>query len=225
MPSEAHLQLEKRHFWSEYTTKQKEEERFSNIHEFRHMQYNEKLVVDPGTVYHQFHYTLPSIATLADIVVEGRDKSDVAIAGALASGNPTFVPLASIRVPIGARIEETMEPQGIMSAFVLVCTRWELSRDEKAQLLGYPPGDPIAEGLMDGGIFATSQDIRERIGYVVGICVALSALFNRELEAELAWLRQTRAQLSGKSPVQFMLQRRMKNLVQVSELLRRERGV
>ena len=120
---------------------------------------------------------------------------------------------------------EQGRPQGIVSAFVSVCERWNLARDAQCKLLGFPPGDFVAQELLGGGLSASSQDVRERVGYVVGISIALGGLFDRNHEAELAWLNQRRAKLDGKSPLQWMLQRRMINLVQVSELLREERGL
>ena len=126
--------------------------------------------------------------------------------------------------PIRPRAEEQGRPQGIVSAFVSVCERWNLARDAQCKLLGFPPGDFVAQELLGGGLSASSQDVRERVGYVVGISIALGGLFDRNHEAELAWLNQRRAKLDGKSPLQWMLQRRMINLVQVSELLREERG-
>ena len=127
--------------------------------------------------------------------------------------------------PTRPRVEEQGRPQGIVSAFVSVCERWGLARDDQSRLLGFPPGDFVAQKLLDGGLSASSQDVRERVGYVVGISIALGGLFARNREAELAWLDQHRAKLDGKTPLQWMLQRRMINLVQVSELLREERGL
>ena len=127
--------------------------------------------------------------------------------------------------PIRPRVEEQGRPQGIVSAFVSVCERWGLARDDQSKLLGFPPGDFIAQELLGGGLSASSQDVRERVGYVVGISIALGGLFGRNREAELGWLNQRRAKLNGKTPLQWMLQRRMINLVRVSELLREERGL
>ena len=121
--------------------------------------------------------------------------------------------------------EKEKKPLGIMDAFVRVSRRWELGRGEQAQLLGFPPGDAIAGELLSGGLGASSQDIRERVGYVVGISMGLSGLFGGVLEAELSWLRQACPSLDGKSPIRHMLQRRMINLIEVSELLKRERGL
>ena len=127
--------------------------------------------------------------------------------------------------PMRTRVQEEGRPKGILSAFAFVCERWALTRDDQFRLLGFPPGDMVAQGLLGGGLPASSQDIRERVGYVVGISIALGGLFARRQEAELAWLNQRRVTLDGKSPLQCMLQRRMVNLVQVSELLRQERGL
>ena len=127
--------------------------------------------------------------------------------------------------PIRPQFEVQDRPQGILSAFVFVCERWSLARDDRFKLLGFPPGDLVAQGLLGGGLPPSSQDVRERVGYVVGISIALGGLFDRNQEAELAWLNQHRAALDGKTPLQCMLQRRMVNLVQVSELLRQERGL
>ena len=125
----------------------------------------------------------------------------------------------------GPQFEVQGRPQGILGAFVSVCKRWGLTRDDQSKLLGFPPGDFVAQSLLGGGIPPSSQDVRERVGFVVGISITLGALFGRNHEAELAWLNQRRAKLDGKTPLQCMLQRRMLNLAQVSELLRQERGL
>ena len=115
--------------------------------------------------------------------------------------------------------------RGVIAAFVKSCDRWNLGRDERLALLGCPPRDPLGDALLDGGLQTSSQDIRERAGYVVGICVTLAGLFDREIEGELDWLRRPHHALQSKSPLDYMLQRRMKHLVHVSEVLRRERGL
>ena len=117
------------------------------------------------------------------------------------------------------------KPQGILSAFATVCNRWGIGHDDQSKLLGFPPEDPGVEQLLSGALPPSSQDIRERVGYVVGISVALSALFGRNVKAEVDWLNQRRVELAEKTPLGYMLERRMTNLAQVSELLRRERGL
>ena len=127
--------------------------------------------------------------------------------------------------PVWPRVSEDTRPQGILRAFVTVCERWGLGRDDQSQLLGFPPGDLVAQELLGGALPPSSQDIRERVGYIVGISISLSILFRRNIDAEVAWLNQCRARLGRRTPLQCMLQRRMIHLVQVSELLRQERGL
>ena len=50
--------------------------------------------------------------------------------------------------PILPRVEEQGRPQGIVSAFVSVCERWNLARDAQCKLLGFPPGDFVAQELL-----------------------------------------------------------------------------
>ena len=128
-------------------------------------------------------------------------------------------------IPAGGFPQEQTTPSGIMAAFVKVCERWNLGPAEQVQLLGFPPEDPIGGGLLTGAINATSQDIRERMGYIIGIRISLNGLFDESHEAELAWLHQPRTSLDGNTPIQHMLKRRMINVIQVSDILTRERGL
>ena len=116
-------------------------------------------------------------------------------------------------------------PRGVFDAFVNTCQRWRLSQDEQVVLLGRQPGDSLVYHLFAGRIHSLSLDAEDRAGYIVVISLALGALFDENIEAENDWLRQPRAGLEDKTPLEHMLGGSMVHLLDVVQLTRRERGL
>jgi hypothetical protein len=114
---------------------------------------------------------------------------------------------------------------GTIDAFVKTCQRWHLSPEQQIILLGYSGSGFFGQQLLEGRFLAPSQDVRERAGYVLAISLGLSALFDNSERTELAWLNTPRDVLSGKSPLAFMLEGRMVNLMDVAAMVARERGM
>ena len=126
------------------------------------------------------------------------------------------------------RSRERMEPtapRGIFDAFVKTCQRWRLNPDDQLTLLGYQVDDFVGRQVLAGRMMPASRDVRDRVGYVVGISLGLSALFGDSLDAENLWLRTERRELRGQSPLDYMLEGRMINLIKVSDLAIHERGL
>ena len=121
--------------------------------------------------------------------------------------------------------EDLSKPHGIYDAFLRVCLRWQLSRDDQFKLLGFEPNDPFCQRLLSGPIRRASLDVEDRAGYVVSIGIGLFSLFGNSEEAEREWMNQTRARLQNKSPLSFILDGRMENLFVVDGMVRRERGI
>jgi hypothetical protein len=91
-------------------------------------------------------------------------------------------------------------------------------------LLGYKGNETEGAALMRAAILP-SIDLRDRIGYVLGISIGLGAVFGESELAELTWLRAARREIGGVSALDYMLEGRMANLITVVELVSRERGL
>lgn len=114
---------------------------------------------------------------------------------------------------------------GIIDAFVKICQRWHLSPKQQVILLGYDGSEFFGQQLLEGRLIAPSQDVRERAGYILAISVGLGSLFDNSERAELAWLKAPRDALNGNSPLAYMLEGRMANLMHVATMVARERGM
>ena len=99
--------------------------------------------------------------------------------------------------------------------------------DEEQQwiLLGYGAEGDVRRRIFFDNFNVLSRDVEDRAGYVIGISLGLSALFQDKLEAELSWLNEPRAKLNSKSAIDYMLEGGMVNLIVVSEMIKRERGI
>lgn len=120
--------------------------------------------------------------------------------------------------------EQDSRPQGVIDAFVKICQRWNLGEDQQIELLGLQVNECTSWLLLKGLIRSRSRDVDDRAGYVVGIGLGLFALFGDSKQAEKEWLHNSQKKLQNKSPLQFMLEGRMENLIVVAKMLRIERG-
>src|SRR5262245_21329814 len=128
-------------------------------------------------------------------------------------------------------VPETLQVQirpmrrGLVDAFMNTCQRWRLTEDEQSVLLGYGGNQAIAADILAGRYLNLPQDVRDRVGYVVGISIGLGALFNEVIGAELDWLNRPHPKLHNQSPLAVMLQGRMSQLIAVSALVNEERAL
>jgi Protein of unknown function (DUF2384) len=114
---------------------------------------------------------------------------------------------------------------GAIDAFVKTCQRWHLSSEQQIILLGYSGSEFLGRELLEGRLVAPPQDVRERAGYILAISVGLASLFDDSERAELAWLNAPRDALNGSSPLAYMLEGRMANLMYVAAMVACERGM
>jgi Protein of unknown function (DUF2384) len=114
---------------------------------------------------------------------------------------------------------------GTIDAFVKTCQRWHLSPQQQIILLGYDGSGFFGQQILDGRLLAPPQDVRERAGYVLAISIGLGSLFDESERAELEWLNAPRDVLNGRSPLAYMLEGRMANLMYVAMMVARERGL
>ena len=109
--------------------------------------------------------------------------------------------------------------------FVNTCKRWHLDERQQLILLGYSGCSIIDGELLAGRTTELSRDVEDRAGYVIGIGLGLSAMFGNQREAEMSWLNLRRNVLDSKTAIEYMLEGSMLNLIAVSEMIRRERGI
>jgi hypothetical protein len=113
-----------------------------------------------------------------------------------------------------------------IDAFINTCERWKLAENEKLILLGY--GDDSAflgNQILQGHMLATPQDARDRAGYLLAVSIGLGAIFNEQPDAERSWLTLPKSELNEKTPLDFMLEGRMENILAVLRLVEQERGL
>jgi hypothetical protein len=116
-------------------------------------------------------------------------------------------------------------PRGVMEAFVKTCQRWRLNEHEQAVLLGHGTNPPLAREMMSGRYGDLSQDVRDRMGYIVGISVGLGAVFDEAVQAELDWLHRPHPKLADRTPLSVMLMGHMAQLITVADLVSEERAL
>jgi hypothetical protein len=114
--------------------------------------------------------------------------------------------------------------RGRLEGFVKTCQRWRLEKDQEAVLLGCPD-TASADELLSGRSLSLSQDVTDRIGYVVGISIGLGTVFDESVAAELDWLNRPHPKLHNKSPRDHILQGRMVQLIAVAALVDEERAL
>ena len=111
-----------------------------------------------------------------------------------------------------------------INVFVNTCKRWHLDERQQMILLGYS-GSIIDGELLAGRTTELSRDVEDRAGFVIGIGLGLSAIFGNQREAEMSWLNLRRNALECKTSIEYMLEGGMLNLIAVSQMIRRERGI
>lgn len=114
--------------------------------------------------------------------------------------------------------------EGVVSAFVKICQRWRLSVDQQVILLGYKGNDFLGRQILESDILSPPQDVRDRARHIVTISLGLGALFENVERAELDWLNANRDDLNQRSPLEYMLEGHMANVVEISRLMNYERG-
>jgi hypothetical protein len=127
---------------------------------------------------------------------------------------------ATIELP-----QQRLSRHGVMDAFINTCQRWNLSDREKLTLLGYADNPFLGSQILDSRMLATPQDARDRAAHVLAISVGLGAVFNEVIDAERKWLNLPNSKLNDKTPLAFMLEGRMANILTVLRLVEQERGL
>ena len=140
------------------------------------------------------------------------------------AGHSTAVGLGigglGVRAP--KRSAPLSQPKGLLEGFVKTCQRWGLTDTEDAILLGYLGNETGAAGMISGVQAIPSQDVRDRIAFVLEISLRLGAIFNEDLAKERAWLAARRESFQGKSARELLLEGKITDMLMVLRLARSE---
>ena len=113
---------------------------------------------------------------------------------------------------------------GIAEGFIKTCQKWNLNSEQQKTLLGLSPSDPFGDFVLCGTLSFMSRDFEDRIGYVIRISIGLQILFRGNREAEINWLNCKRKSLDESTPIAYMLNGHMTDIIEISHLVDRERG-
>ena len=103
-----------------------------------------------------------------------------------------------------------------------VADQWGLSPNELANLLAYPNPN-TATDLLAGRISLREEDREDRVRLLFRIYRVLSSLFT-DAARQREWIRTPNPQLANKSPLEFMIVRRIPGMVSVRNLVERFAG-
>ena len=123
------------------------------------------------------------------------------------------------------------QPQqdGLVSAalkgFFALVESWGLSQQEGMRLLGVPARSTY-QHYKKAGAAQLSPDTLDRISYLLGIHKALRILFSRAPDSVREWMKTPNAHplFAGRTPLEFILSGKMKDLYLVRSHLDAERG-
>ena len=94
---------------------------------------------------------------------------------------------------------------------------WKLDRSAAVFLLGFEqPDSAVVERILSGSAPLVGRDAEDRIAYLYRIRSTLSALFRNE-DVENEWLREPRALLGERTPMELLREGSMENLLLVKE--------
>ena len=120
------------------------------------------------------------------------------------------------------------DPQEMSAAalrtFFRIADAWRLSQDEARTLLGGPPSSTYYK-WKTGHVGSVSNDLLERVSYVLGIYKALQILLPVPKSAD-AWVKRPNSAplFNGRSALELMLSGRVADLFLVRQYLDAERG-
>jgi hypothetical protein len=134
----------------------------------------------------------------------------------------TLVPQPQLEIPTQY---DAPRHHGAIAILVNTCGRWGVSYSDIPILLGYKDNPQVGQSILDGIVAPQTQDVLDRVSYVLSISMGLGSLFNDEAKLEQRWLNTPHKMLASKTPLSFVLEGPMANLIAVDNLVRHERGL
>jgi hypothetical protein len=111
-----------------------------------------------------------------------------------------------------------------LRTFFRIADAWKLTQAEARTLLGSPPESTYYK-WKSGRVGTATQDLLERLSYLLGIYKALAILIPRPEVAD-SWIKRpnTAPLFNGKSALELMLSGRVADLFLVRQYLDAQRG-
>jgi hypothetical protein len=94
---------------------------------------------------------------------------------------------------------------------------WSIDESDAARLLGFDEEADVGY-LLSGARQLDSRDCKDRVRHLLRIREALHGIF-RNIDAEREWLRESRPELNGQSPLALLLEGSMESLLTVSQFV------
>ena len=116
----------------------------------------------------------------------------------------------------------------IRNTFIKTCDRWKLDTLQRKCLLGFLEHEldnETDELFVNDNFHNLPDDLDDRIGYLIKIGLGLQILFASNRCAEIRWLHGKRKNLKNLSPIEYMSQGNLSNIIQVAELVDRDRNL
>jgi len=131
-----------------------------------------------------------------------------------------LAPIGEASKILGERIKARRT--GPVQVLSKIANDWQLSHTELADLLAYSNNQSAAD-LLAGRASLRNPDREDRVRLLYRIYRVLSSLFP-EVPRQQAWLRATNPNLRNKSPLEFMMERRIPGMISVQNLVERLAG-
>jgi hypothetical protein len=129
----------------------------------------------------------------------------------------SLTPLGEASKILGERVKARRT--GPVQVLSKIANVWQLSHTELASLLAYPDSQSAAE-LLDGRTSLRNPDREDRVRLLYRIYRVLSSAFS-EVAQQQTWLRTANPNLHNKSPLEFMMERRIPGMISVQNLVER----
>lgn len=104
--------------------------------------------------------------------------------------------------------------------------RWQLDAETQTNLLGLSPGSRKLLPRYRRGETAlpAGRDVRDRVGYLLGIHKGLRLLFPHNEGLRYDWVHRRNAQLEGQAPLEVMTRDGLLGIARVARLIDFQRG-
>jgi hypothetical protein len=127
-----------------------------------------------------------------------------------------LAPIGEASKILGERVKARRT--GPVQVLSKIANDWQLSHTELASLLAYPDSQSAAD-LLDGRASLRNPDREDRVRLLYRIYRILRSVFS-EVDRQ-TWLRTANPNLHKKSPLEFMMERRIPGMISVQNLVER----
>lgn len=121
--------------------------------------------------------------------------------------------------------EETSR-QDLARVITVLLGKWELPADQQLALLGMSPQSRkvLAQYRRGDRALPNTRDTLDRAGYLLGIHKALRLLFPADAALRYRWVRVGNGMLSGRTPLEVMLDDGLVGVARIARFVAFQRG-